>query len=610
MKQRIHFFIQYFLFWFIYFVLTKIIFLTYHFSLSKELPISDWLLILLHGSRLDLSATGYLLLIPGLMLMFSSFFSGKNLKYFINFYTYIFIILTAFFIVVDMELYRHWGFRMDCTPLKYITTPNEVMASINLSTLFIQLFIGFLIAFFSIKIYNRKIAKKIGGFPISNWKTALTLLLITGILILPIRGSLGIAPINAGFVYFHKKNVFANHAAINVVWNIGNSIRDLKKIKAIKFFKKEKSEQLFKDLYKSEEKTHKVLKTNRPNIIIVILESYTAKIIEPLDGLNKITPNFNKLCKEGILFENFYANGDRTDKGIVSVISSYPAQPKTSIIKMPKKSQKLPFLTKYLQKLDYETQFLYGGNIDFANFRSYFSNSQVDKIITKNDFPKKAQGSKWGVHDHLVFGKLLVECNLSNKPFFKIMLSQSSHEPFEVPMKTVIEGNDEENKFLNSAYYTDKYLGEFVKKAKNSKWWNNTLVIFVADHGARNPHNTPSYVSKKFHIPMLWIGGALNCKDITISTFASQTDIAPTLMAQLKNKTDKYKFGKNIFSKNCPSFSFFDYNNGFGYINENFELLFDNNSKKYFKKKGKFTQKDLETGKAYLQEITQDFKNK
>ena len=160
-----------------------------------------------------------------------------------------------------------------------------------------------------------------------------------------------------------------------------------------------------------------------------MLESYSSGLIEGLGGEPGVTPNFNTLIKEGILFDNFYSSGDRTDKGIVSVLNGYPSQPVTSMVKEPKKTQNLPYLNKVFKANGYHTEFTYGYNINYANFNSYLMHGDFDHVTHSADFPQELNTSKWGVHDQYVFQKFQEELGAVKQPFFKIMMTQSSHEP-------------------------------------------------------------------------------------------------------------------------------------------------------------------------------------
>ena len=217
-------------------------------------------------------------------------------------------------------------------------------------------------------IYGRFVHRQTIALPDASWKYAIIMLVLTGAMIVPIRGTFGVAPINTGMVYFHPSNLFANHAAINVVWNTGYALRKSGNLKyPDNYYDKNRTQEYFNHLYTSGPDTVRVLRNTKPNIILLIMESYTYSFIEPLGGVAGVAPNFSRLCDEGILFTNMYASGDRTDKGIVSILSGYPAQPVSSIIKYPKKTQTLPFLNQKFKQMGYHTGFTYGGNIDFAN---------------------------------------------------------------------------------------------------------------------------------------------------------------------------------------------------------------------------------------------------
>lgn len=606
MQSRIKAFLTYGLYWVVFCVVARIIFLIYHFDNTSELAFTDVLLINLHGLRLDLSLTGYLMLIPGVLFIIGSFFRGHIQDILLKVYTCVILFLASFIVVADLELYKHWEFRLDATPLMYLG--KEAAGSGDpLTTIILVIFWLILFSLFGF-IYLKIVSPKVKNMKASNWKTSLVMLIISGCLIAPIRGTTGVAPINSGTVYFHDSNLFANHAAVNVVWNTGYALNKLNRLKYPEgYFDPAKTQAYFSELYDTHGGTPKIINNERPNVMIIVLESYTFRFIEPLGGKPGITPNINELVKEGILFDNFYSSGDRTDKGIISILNGYPTQPKSSIIKFPKKTQSLPYLNKNLKQLGYYTGFTYGYNIDYANFRSYLTNAQFDHVTHSKDWPDSLNTSKWGVHDHFVFNRFFEEANAMDSPFFKIMMTQSSHEPFTVPMETVIKGEDEVSQFLNSAYYTDKSLGEFITKAKQTDWWKNTWVIITADHGHGMPDNHGIDNPNRFKIPMVWLGGAINAKDTVIHSYANQTDIANTVLAQLDKPDPNFKFSNDILNSEYDDFAIFVFNNGFGYLNDGTTVVYNNTGGKYLRKEGIESQKDLEMGKAYMQVLYNDF---
>jgi phosphoglycerol transferase MdoB-like AlkP superfamily enzyme len=608
MLDRIKLLAGFTLYWLAFMLVIKAIFLIYNHDLTHQLTASEIFLVFLYGLKMDASMSGYLLMFTSLMLTISVFTKSKAIIYIINTISILFLFLSCAVVIVDVELYRHWGFRLNTTPFLYIGP--EAMGSIEPSVaiknivILLTLFIGFLF------IYLRSLVPAMYKLKKSNWKVFTAMLVITALLFIPIRGSFTVAPMNTGFVYFHNTKAYANHAAINVIWNFFNSVmRGSEVVYPENFFNKKLAAEYVRELYVQGDSTTALVNAKKPNVLLIILESFTADVIEPLGGVENITPNLNKLCSEGILFDNFYASGDRTDKGIVSILSGYPAQPQSSIIKFPSKTQHLPYLTHYLNALGYHSSFVYGGDIDFSNFRSYLTNCQFEHITSRDDLPDEWYTSKWGIHDQYIFEHAQQECDSSTSPFFKVVLSLSSHEPFDVPMEPVIKGTDHESLFLNSCYYTDKVLGDFIHKAKQQPWWNNTLVIITADHGHRLPRNKEIKDKERFRIPMLWIGGAINKRDTVIHTIANQTDIANTLLAQLDTPHKEFNFSKNILSNNVNSFAVYFFNDGYGFVKPEQYIVYDNPGKQFLKSVNA-NKKDLNISKAYQQVLFEDYNKK
>ena len=610
--KRLIYFVGHFLFLVIFFWILRLIFLIYNYELSLSLTIKEWFSVFLYGSRMDASISGYIGLLAAVILVVTTFFSGKIIAKVMLIYTMIMLTVSSLLAVADMELYRHWGFRLDSTPLSYLKTPKEALGSASLLALLIQICVFVMLMWVVWRTYKKflhPILLNLNSKHLIQNLLSIPIFLFAGaLMILPIRGSLGVAPMNIGFVYFHPNKIFANHAAINVVWNAGKSLLNSNKINEYRFMEEQVAEELFATCYPPIKKTEIVLNQKRPNIVILILESFSNRLIEPLGGLPDVTPNFNRLCTEGIVFSNLYSNSDRTDKGILGILNGYPVHPVAKVINFPEKTRRLPYINKDLKQVGYNTGFVYGYDILYSNFASYFGNAEYDKLITRADFsPETYKNSKWGVHDHLVLEKLLDECNNTKQPFFQVFVGLSSHEPFDVPMPTVIEGYEAERRFLNSVYYSDKALGDFIEAARQTDWWENTLFIITSDHGSRHPGNLPNYVPEKFHIPMLWIGGAVAKTNKVVPTIASQTDIPLTILHQLGLKNDTYSFSKDIFGTPVYPFAFYNFNNGFGFVADDTRIAFDNVNQAVIFQEGTNVEEKTEKGKAYLQIFSKDF---
>lgn len=599
------------LFWLIFEIAIRTLFLLYNLDFSKELTTGEIFRIFLHGLKMDISLLGYFIMASGLLLSISMLVQSRWVYFILNAINIFLIIAGSLLATIDIELYRHWGFRLNAAPLVYLQhTGTEAMGSVPITVAFKLLLIGAALITIFLFLYDRLIAFRINSLAPGKRRGFAVLLLVTGLMMIPIRGSFTVAPMNTGFVYFHKTKAYANHAAINVVWNfMYNLNRNTRMTYPEDFVAKQVAEKHFHDLYPPhDKKSVSLFTTQKPNIILFILESFTAGVIGPLGGKAEVAPNLNKLCEEGVLFTNFFASGDRTDKGLIAILSAYPAQPVTSIIKNPAKTQRLPYLNHHMINLGYNTSFVYGGDVDFANFRSYLTNSRFDHITADEDFPEEYNESKWGVHDHIVFQRALQQCDTSSNPFFKVILSLSSHEPFDVPMVPEFPGDDPESLFLNSCYYTDQSVGEFIVKAKTSRWWENTVIIFVADHGHRHPGNKELKNQERYRIPLLMVGGAVK-KDTVIEKYGGQTDLANTLLAQLSEPSATFTFSKDILSPSSKSFATYFFNDGFGFVTPDQYLIFDNIGKQFLRSDGANSE-DLERTRSYEQILFTDYNSK
>lgn len=618
MLSRLLWLLLYWLGWVFWLELNRCLFLVYQYTKGAVADFSLWPDILWHGLRMDFSVAGYLSLIPGLALAFVP--SRWLLPFFLR-YTALFLIVVSFMTTVDMEIYRAWGFRLDTTPLRYLKTPTEAVASVSSSPLgwltlsLIGLIVGGILFFGRLNHLTSVILR-----PAPRW-SFVPLVLATALLIIPIRGGLQLAPMNVSAVFFSPV-AFANHAAINPQWNFLFSVLEKAddQTNPFRFLPEPVAQQTVASLYskaRSEPLAAKergpknnglMLTRTRPNVLLIVWESLTAKIVPRLGGRRGITPNFDKLCNEGLLFTQYYASGDRSEKGLIALLSGFPAQPHTSIMTVPQKSAKLPTLAGTLRKEGYQTAFYYGGETEFANIRSYLFHSQYDRIISKPDFPPETWNSKWGAHDHVVYGRLLPDLSQQQQPFFTTLFTLSSHEPFEVPMPTAVPGTDEENLFLNAHYYADKSLGEFIAQAKQQPWWANTLVIIVADHGHRMPVIGVNK-TEEFHIPMLWLGGAVK-QPGTVSQVASQTDLPATLLHQLSLDTSPFRWSSNALDAARQPFAYFAFQNGFGFVRPGRALVYDNDARQVTERQGVVSGDDIRTGQAFEEMSFADYLTK
>lgn len=613
MKKRLLFLLAVFIGWLPLLAIQKPVFMLYHHALANGASLTDYLKVITHGLLLDCTVSGYLTVIPFLCILTSVWLPGVFYKKFLKGYFLVTGLLVAAIFAVDVALYGYWGFRLDATLFFYLQSPGDAMASVPVGT-FIWQFALFLIYAYGIFLAFKKFI--IPLFPVTpvhkRLGSTLIVLLLGGLLFIPIRGGVTTSTANVGMVYF-SKNQFLNHSAINPAFSLLASLSKQQDFAAqFNFFPEEEREKHYEALTRpannpaNDQEKVKLLTASRPNILIILMESFTANAIEVVGGEAGITPNLNRLSKEGITFTNMYANSFRTDRGLVSVLNGYLAQPTTSIMKYPAKSQTLPSIAKSLGEQGYVADMLYGGDINFTNMQSYFFSSGYSKITADRDFPLTSRLSKWGANDDITFTHLYE--SIKNKdertPWLSTFLTLSSHEPFEVPYHHL------DDPYLNSVAFTDSCIGSFIDKLKELPVWNNTLIVLVSDHGFRYPTSLKDYEPRRFHIPMIWLGGAIKNPAI-IDTYANQTDLAATLLSQLDLPHDQFTFSRDILDPGYQEYSFYTFSNGFGFIDSTGVSVYDNESNRpLLEEPAAGSDERLDKGKVILQTLYDDLGNR
>lgn len=564
---------------------------------------------------MDLSMACYLILVPCLLVLLSLFipFFRKPLIY--KIYSAIVLFLLLIIVLADLEIYTEWGYRLDSTVLQYLSSPKEVWASTGhlpvfwILLIFVLVFLGLLFLFN--KIINRS------AFllqPVKNTRVPAALIVIcfTGLLIIPMRGGVQMQPMNPSWVYFSSNN-YANISALNAPWNFFQDLLD--KERGIKnpysFFPIRQSRQIVDSLYQSSHTHVQLIDTSggKPNIILIVWESFTKKIVDTLIEGKVVVPNFNRLKNEGIFFNNIFASGDRTHKGMSAIFSGYPALPNTSIIRFPQKSAKLVLISNLAKQQNYHNTFYYGGDPNYDNYKSYLLHGEFDRITSEDDFNSKDKLTDWGAVDGAVSDYMIRDFQNWKPPFFNCWLTLTSHVPYKIPEPPIFEGNDETTKFLNSIHYTDEVIGSFIENCKKQPWWKNTIVIITADHGIRFP--ATGKVIDDFKIPILWTGGVVEKnKGLVINRLGSQIDLSATLASQLGWRRSVFPFSRDLTDSTTLPFSFFSNSISFGLVQPHNYFIYDVKGKQMTEQQGDVGTKDVRAGKALQQFIYDDYLRK
>lgn len=608
MKKRIAYISLYFFTVLLIFILQKPLFMLYNGSIEKGFGFADYMQVMVHGASLDAATAGYLTAFPFLLVLISIWFRKFPLKKILYGYYILAAALISIIFVVDMALYTFWGFKLDASVFLYIDSPKEALASVSVGFILLRV-----LAILLLIALNSWVLLKITPSVLTATRKRIAgtagMLLLGGVLFIIIRGGVTESTSNIGQVYFSNEP-FLNHSAVNPDFSLLSSMGKSQDFASeFNFFDEEKRAALFDGLYPTTDGDSiiQVLNTKRPNILIILMEGFGGAFVEPLGGLPDVTPHFNRLSKEGIFFTNCYANSFRTDRGTVCTFSGYLGLPTASVMKIPAKSRTLPAIAEGLSKAGYKTDFLYGGDINFTNMKSYLLSTGYQRLIANTDFSLAEQTSNaWGVNDDITFEYLYNQLRNRKEegPWHTAFLTLSSHEPFEVPYHRL------EDKIPNAFAYTDECLGKFVDRLKQTPAWKDLLVICLPDHGFYYPREGSNAMPRFYHIPLLWLGGAVK-QPMQVDKIMNQTDLAATLLGQLGLEHTAFTFSRNVLGSDYKyPFAFYSFNNGFSFRDSTGVTVFDNNSGSILFDEPEADESRLDKGKAILQTVYDDLGNR
>ena len=597
-------------------------------NIFTELPAVIW-----HGLPLDLSMAGYLSVIPGFLSIAVVWLKRDLVKPIMNIYFIIASLFITCSFLLNASLYPYWKYPLDSTPLFYFfTSPADAIASVSIWQVILSIVILIVLTigvWFTLRMRGEKrqqysrYSYGYGGFGSGKrnrfddfdrhrGRTSIILLLLTGLLFLPIRGGITVSTMNTGQAYY-SQNAYLNHSAVNPLFSLLESMTHQEDFASqYRFMKDKEADKIFATMTStSDENTYPLLneatfKKGTPDILIVIMESFASDIMPSMGSYKDVAVCLDSIAQQSILFTRFYANSFRTDRGMVSILSGYPAQPTTSIMRYPRKTSQLPSIARNLAKYkNYKTTYYYGGDADFCNMRSYLVSQGYQHIISDANFPIEDKLSKWGVPDHILAAKMMEDIKAQQnekRPMLRILQTSSSHEPFEVPYHRL------KDKRLNAFAYTDSVMGAIVREYRKLPRWKNTLIVFVPDHVGGYKENLNDHDRSRYQIPLILAGGAIS-RPMKVGIIGSQHDIAATLLGQLGVEHREFTFSKNMMSDATPKFAFFAVNDAFGIVSEENSLIYDNRAKRIVYDKGE-KGFNLKRGQAYLQKLYDDLAKK
>lgn len=598
MKQRIFFLLRYYGLCVLLFIAAKLVFMLANRG-AHPFGANDVRDVLSHGFTLDLSTALYFLIVPFLITVVSIWHTGRSLRVAYRLWSVVTGTAFALAFAADTALYPHWGYKLDASCLQYLATPAVAAASVKVVWLVVGLLgllalVGLLCWAFFRQYTDLKPLKK-------RWRYGVMCLVAVPLMFIGIRGGVEESTTNIGQVYY-SQNPFLNHAAVNPVFSFLSSFESTMRSEVhYEFFTTERCDSIMAGLYDTlSVSPDTLLNTQRPNIVLVMLESAGGQFTK-IGGRDYIMPHFNRMADEGIYFSRCYANSYRTDRATVSIFGGHLSFPTLSLQKVPAKNQSLPGIAKALTRVGYDTHYYYGGDINFTKKRSYLINSGFDRFTWEKDFSLKEQKTaRWGVCDSIVFDRILAEIKTwapdSKKPHLIGYNTLSSHEPWDVPIQVL------DDRVENAFHYLDRCINHFITELRKTPQWDNTLVIFIPDHGVVY-YGLDESSELKMHIPILWMGGAVRQPRV-VDAVCNQSDQIATLLGQMGVPHGEFVFSRDVLSQTYTKpFAYHTFNNGFSLVDSTRFVVYDLTSERVVTGDAP----DLvERGKAILQRSSED----
>ncbi len=560
-------------FWILFFNFTRLVFLVYYSGIIsvEGIRFTEVLGVFSHAFKLDLATACYFMIFPFLLLLLQSIWSPAWLNTLNKVYSCIMISVYSLSAAAEMGIYAEWKTKLTYKVIKYLSHPSEIYNSAETGTFFLLLLLFALMIAAGSFAYLRWFYRDFTWEKLPFWHSVIFALVIPPLLFTGLRGGVQQIPINQSQSYFSAHNIL-NLAAVNNAFNLYISIfENLGNMKEnpFSFMDDKQAAVIMQGIYDvKKDTTVSVLTTTRPNIVILIMESWSADLIYELGGEPGITPRFSQLVKQGILFNSIYASGSRSEQGMACIFGGFPAHPISSITVQPDKFVKLPSLVSEMKKLNYSTAFYFGGQLIYGNIKSYIIFNGFDQIMEGENFPASIPRGKLGIHDEFSLGYMVNDLDRFRQPFLASLFTVSTHSPWDQPYQKPLKWGGNEQEYINAAYYTDHCLGEFFAKARQKPWFANTLFIIVADH-SHNSYRNWHPESKEYHkIPLLMYGDVIKpeFRGKVWNKLGSQHDIASTLLAQMELQHESFRYSKNLFNPYSGEFAYYSTEDGAGWL--------------------------------------------
>ena len=562
-----------------------------HFSHISD----NYWLTFIYGLRMDTIAASLFLIVPLLILSLSP----NKIKNFANIILkYYLLLVFAFIIYIENATFpfmAEYDVRPNYLFVEYLEYPREVFSMI-FEAYKLELSISFIMIITFIYIYLKNTKNKISKAFETPYLIRLLLLLPLGVLLFfGVRSSFGHRPANVSDAMY-TTNRAINEITKNSIHSIAYAIY-VNKEHDSKDIKKQYGDMDTKEAISRVEKRLNIkhtskefplsrlvstnFKTDKPkNLVIFLQESLGYQFVEAIGGEKGIMPNFNKLSKEGILFEDLYSTGTRSVRGIAGSVAGNYAMPGRGVVKRNKAQRDYFTIASLLKPFGYHTSFIYGGESRFDNMRSWFAGNGFDEIIEQSNFENPTYMSSWGVCDE----DLVVKANeefkklyAKGQKFATVMFSQSNHSPFNYPSGKIklLDGVPEKS-VKNAVKYADYAIGKFIEMAKKEDYYKDTIFVIVADHN-NVVYGLDILPVDRFHIPAIILGESV--KPLSYDKVSSQPDVLATALDLIGLDLKYPIMGHSIFSDKKKNIAFMKFHDAYALRVDNKVVIIRPNKK-------------------------------
>ena len=540
-------------------IIGKVEFLAYNRDIMF-FTMSELMQVLWHGLPLDISTVAMAVLPVWFITLLTVKWPSMPLRWIVGPYIGIVTFLMGCVTGATIIMYENWKFLLDASIFSYMSSPGNATASASVyyivTRIGLILMSSILLSFLSVAITPKSIVPRKsryggGGRRQQHAPQRHTAYLLTGLLLFFMLWGINGRRADERSA-FHSEKTLLNHAAINPVGHMVRSLWTYSKDfnEQFRLMPEEECDSIFTNIFPTdtEDITDTLLRTRRPDILTIQLESMGAPFIESLGGAKNVAPELCQWMTRGVNFTNAWATSFRTDRGTVSALSGYVSYPTTSLMMTDSCLPLLPSLAKTLKGYGYTADYMYSGNSNHMNKRKYMEAVGFRMWDIEDINVSEEERDVWGANDSIAMNRMLglirrtKQENGPDKPFFWACQTISSHEPWEVPYQRL------DNKVHNAFAYTDHCVGQFLDSLSRTSVWDNLLVVVYADHGHTYglTFDNPEF----FHMPLFFIGGAVS-KVRTYDTIIAQNDMVATILSQMGIPHNKeFPWSRNVFSRN------------------------------------------------------------